>query len=121
MERKNINRGFKKLRVWPPARRAYAPEGKMLFSFTSWPVKYLPTSLLNLKKVAANSIDAAHSISRNISEGCCRGVKGVKSRLLTYLIRLVGTNPSGIGYAIESAELIVKDNKYQLIDSFTLC
>jgi hypothetical protein len=25
-----------------------------------------------LKKVAANSIDAAHSISRNISEGYCR-------------------------------------------------
>jgi hypothetical protein len=33
MDRKNINRGFKKLRVWPPARRAYAPEGKMPFLF----------------------------------------------------------------------------------------
>ena len=28
--------------------------------------------LFELKKVAANSIDAAHSISRNISEGYCR-------------------------------------------------
>ena len=47
-------------------------------------------------------------------------VKGLKSQLLTYLIRLVGTNPSGIGYTIERAEVTTKDNKYQLIDSFTL-
>ncbi len=48
-------------------------------------------------------------------------VKGLKSRLLIDLIRLFGTNPSGIGYTIERAEVIAKDNKYQLIDSFTLC
>jgi hypothetical protein len=63
-------------------------------------------------------------------------VKGLKSRLLTDLIRLLGTSPSGIGYTIERGELIAKDNeaprsklqgisaktnKYQLIDSFTLC
>jgi hypothetical protein len=51
----------------------------------------------------------------------CVGVKGVKSRLLTYLIRLFGTSPSGIGYTIGRAEVITKDNKYQLIDSLTLC
>jgi len=49
-------------------------------------------------------------------------VKGLKSRLLTDLIRLLGTSPFGIGYTIERAELTAKDNKYQLIDSFTkLC
>jgi len=47
-------------------------------------------------------------------------VKGLKSRLLTDLIRLVGTSPSGIGCTIERAEVIAKDNKYQLVDSFTL-
>jgi len=36
--------------------------------------------------------------------------------LLTYLIRLLEKSPSGIGYMIERAELIAKDNKYQLID-----
>ncbi len=46
-------------------------------------------------------------------------VKGLKSRLLIDLIRLVGTSPSGIGYTIERAEVVAKDNKYQLIDSFT--
>jgi len=37
------------------------------------------------------------------------------------LTRLPGTSPPGIGYRIERAEDIAKDNKYQLIDSFTLC
>jgi len=43
-------------------------------------------------------------------------VKGAKSRSLTDLIRVVGTSLSGIGYTIERAEVIAKDNKYQLID-----
>ena len=43
-------------------------------------------------------------------------MKGLKSRLLTDLIRLVGTSPSGIGYTIEKVEVTAKDNKYQLID-----
>jgi len=38
-------------------------------------------------------------------------VKGLKSRLLIDLIRLVGTSPSGIGYSIERVELIAKDSK----------
>jgi len=61
MERKNINRGFKKLRVWQDAVSLYVLACDV---FTSFPFE--------LKKLAANSIDAAHSISRNISEGCCR-------------------------------------------------
>ena len=46
----------------------------------------------------------------------CWEVKGVKSRLLTDLIRLLGTSPSGIGYSLAKAQLIVKDQKYQLIN-----
>jgi four helix bundle protein len=61
MERKNINRGFKKLRVWQDAIDLYVLACKI---FTNFPFE--------LKKVASNSIDAAHSISRNISEGYCR-------------------------------------------------
>jgi hypothetical protein len=61
MDRKNINRGFKKLRVWQDSVSLYILACKM---FTNFPFE--------LKKVAANSIDAAHSISRNISEGYCR-------------------------------------------------
>ena len=61
MERKNINRGFKKLRVWQDSVSLYITACK---TFSAFPFE--------LKKVAANSIDAAHSISRNISEGYCR-------------------------------------------------
>ena len=61
MDRKNINRGFKKLRVRQDAVSLYVLACNI---FTNFPFE--------LKKVAANSIDAAHSISRNISEGYCR-------------------------------------------------
>ena len=61
MERKNINREFKKLRVWQDAVSPYILAYKLFANFP-----------FELKKVAANAIDAAHSISRNISEGYCR-------------------------------------------------
>jgi len=61
MERKNINRGFKRLRVWQDAVSLYVFACEI---FSSFPFE--------LKKVVANAIDAAHSISRNISEGYCR-------------------------------------------------
>ncbi len=61
MERKNINRGFKKLRVWQEAVSLYILACNLFLKFP-----------YGLKKVADNAIDAAHSISRNISEGYCR-------------------------------------------------
>lgn len=60
-ERKNINRGYKKLRVWQDAVELYVLASRM-FSKLSY----------GQMKVASNSIDAAHSISRNISEGYSR-------------------------------------------------
>lgn len=61
MVRKNINRGFKSLRVWKDAVSLYVLAYKMLSKFP-----------FELKKIASNSLDAAHSISRNIAEGYCR-------------------------------------------------
>ena len=61
MDRKNINRRFKKLRVWQDAVSLYILAYKVFANFP-----------FELKKVAANCIDASHSISRNISEGYCR-------------------------------------------------
>jgi len=60
-ERKNVNRGFKKLLVWQDAVSLYVLAFKIFGKFP-----------YELKKIAANSIDAAHSISRNIAEGYCR-------------------------------------------------
>ena len=46
--------------------------GKTRLLYTSVAYKIFSKLPFELKKVAANSIDAAHSISRNISEGYCR-------------------------------------------------
>jgi four helix bundle protein len=61
MEKKNINRGYKKLRVWNDAVQLYVIASRILSS--------LP---FELKRVASNAIDSCHSISRNIAEGYCR-------------------------------------------------
>jgi four helix bundle protein len=61
MSLKNVNRGFKKLRVWQDAVSLYVLVCKILANFP-----------FELRKVASNAIDAAHSISRNIAEGYCR-------------------------------------------------
>jgi len=61
MDRKNINRGFKRLRIWQDSISLYIMACKI---FSTFPFE--------LKKVAANAIDAVHSVSRNISEGYCR-------------------------------------------------
>ena len=61
MDRKNINRGFKRLRVWQDSVSLYIIACKIFSDFS-----------FELKKVAGNGIDATHSISRNISEGYCR-------------------------------------------------
>lgn len=59
--RKNVNRGFKQLRVWKDAVSLYILACEIFVGFP-----------FELMKVASNSIDAAHSISRNIAEGYCR-------------------------------------------------
>jgi len=61
MDRKNINRGFKKLKVWEDAVNLYILALKI---FSKFPFE--------LKKIVSNALDAVHSISRNISEGYCR-------------------------------------------------
>ena len=61
MERRNINRGFKKLQVWQDAISLYVIAYNLLSKFP-----------FELKKTASNAIDAAHSVSRNIAEGYCR-------------------------------------------------
>jgi four helix bundle protein len=61
LERRNINRGFKQLRVWQDAIELYLLAMKMFVKFP-----------FEMKRTASNAIDAAHSIGRNIAEGYCR-------------------------------------------------
>jgi len=67
-ERRNINRGYKKLRVWQDAIALYVLTCN---TFKAFPFE--------LRKTVANAIDSCHSISRNIAEGYCR--KSIKEYL----------------------------------------
>ncbi|MBL7176106.1 MAG: hypothetical protein ISS66_09820 [Desulfobacteraceae bacterium] len=62
MDRKNINRGFKKLRVWQVVDPVFSGDAVSLYILGCKIVSNFP---FELKKVAAHAIDAAHSISRN--------------------------------------------------------
>jgi len=53
-ERKNVNRGFKRLNVWKDLVLLYIVACKVFARFP-----------FELERISANSIDAAHSISRN--------------------------------------------------------
>jgi four helix bundle protein len=68
MERKNINRGFMKLRVWNDAVELYVLTCKILENYP-----------FELKKTVGNCIDCSQSISRNIAEGYSR--RGLKEYL----------------------------------------
>ena len=67
-ERRNINRGYRKLNVWKDAVSLYVLVCKVLKGFP-----------FELKKPVANAIDASMSIQRNIAEGYCR--KSIKEYL----------------------------------------
>jgi len=68
-ERRNINRGFKKLQVWQDAVSLYVEACTIFLKFP-----------FSLTRVAANAIDSAHSINRNIAEGYCR--KSIREYLI---------------------------------------
>jgi four helix bundle protein len=94
MERKNINRGYKKLEVWNDAVALYVMVVKCL---SNLPFVH--------QKSAANAIDAAQSVSRNIAEGYCR--KGLKEYLnfLNYALGSCGELHSTY-YAFHQAAVI---------------
>jgi len=103
MERKNVNRGFKKLRVWQDAIALYALTSKIFSKF--------PFVLL---KVASNSIDAAQSISRNIAEGYCR--RGIKEYLNHLNIALGSCGELHSCYESYKEAAQITDEEYESID-----
>ncbi|MBI4946103.1 MAG: four helix bundle protein [Bacteroidetes bacterium] len=102
-ERKNINRGYKKLEVWQDAVELYIIASKIFSK--------LPNHLM---RVASNSIDASHSISRNISEGYCR--RGLKEYLnfLNYSLGSCGEFHNCY-YSCYKAQQI-SENEYEELD-----
>jgi four helix bundle protein len=103
MERKNINRGFKKLRVWQDAVTLYIAACKIFASFP-----------FELKKTASNAIDSAHSISRNIAEGYCR--RSIKEYLNFLNIALGSCGELHSSYESFKRAEQMTDNQYEAID-----
>ena len=102
MDRKNINRGFKKLRVWQDAIALYVLASKILSRFP-----------FELKKSAGNAIGASLSISLNIAEGYCR--RSLKE-YLNYLNIALGScgefHSSSVGFM--KAKQITEEEHEQL-------
>ena len=103
MERNNTNRGFKKLRVWQNAVALYVLACKILSDFP-----------FELKKVASNTIDAAHSISRNIAEGYCR--RSLREYLNLLNIALGSTGEFHSCYESLHSPKQIKESDYQRLD-----
>ena len=103
MERKNINRGFKQLRVWQDSVELFILSYKM---FSKFPFE--------LKKVASNSIDAVHSISRNIAEGYCR--KSLKEYLRHLSIALGSCGEFYSCYHSFKESKQISDKEYEELD-----
>jgi four helix bundle protein len=98
LKRKNINRGYSKLRVWE--------NSILLFKLVYRIINKLP---FELAKSRNNIIDAAHSIPRNIAEGFCR--KNLKEYLnfLNISMGSIGELYSGM-IAFKEIEKISEDD-----------
>jgi four helix bundle protein len=105
MDRKNINRGFRKLRVWQDSLALYVMACKI---FTNFPFE--------IKKVASNSIDDAHSISRNIAEGYCR--RSLKEYLNHLNIALGSCGEFHSCYVSCHRADQIADNEFEQLDEF---
>lgn len=83
--RKNINRGYQKLRVWQDARDLYVINCRIFRKFP-----------YDLKRVAANQIASVDSIHRNIAEGYCRRTINEYLQHLNIALGSAGESVSGV-------------------------
>ena len=103
LKRKNINRGYTKLRVWEKTIELY----KLTYDLT----KDFP---YELSKSRNNILDAAHSINRNIAEGYCR--KNLKE-YLNFLNIALGSCGELLSGIISFKEIkIISEEDFQKID-----
>ena len=103
VERKNINRGFKKLRVWQDSVTLYITVCNIFGSFP-----------FELRKTASNVIDSAHSISRNIAEGYCR--RSIKEYLNLLNVALGSCGELHSSYESFKRAGQISEDQYEVID-----
>jgi len=103
MERKNKNRGYKRLRVWQDAVTLYVETCRL---FKSWPFE--------MKRVAGQAIASADSIHRNIAEGYCR--RSVREYIQHLYIALGSLGESVSGYHAYRKANQLSEEDFELID-----
>jgi four helix bundle protein len=103
IERKNINRGFKKLRVWQDSVSLYILTCEIFIKFPSV-----------IRRTASQAIDAAHSINRNIAEGYCR--RSIKEYLNHLNIALGSCGEFYSCYESFRQAGQITDNQYEELD-----
>jgi four helix bundle protein len=95
--RKNINRGYRKLRVWQDAGELYVLTCRIFRKFP-----------YDLKRVTSNQIASVDSVQRNIAEGYCR--KSINDYLLflNYALGSLGESVSSM-HVYRQAEQITEE------------
>jgi four helix bundle protein len=103
-ERKNKNRGYKKLNVWNGAVDYYVATCRVC--------RGMP---YDLKRIASQSIACADSVHRNIAEGYCR--RSIKEYINFLYIALgsLGESVSGISAYVRAGQ-ITQEN-FELLDA----
>ncbi len=102
-ERKNINRGYKKLRVWQDAVELYVLACEIFAGMSKSHIR-----------IYSNTIDAAHSISRNIAEGNCRRSINEYLNSLNYSLGSCGEFHSSYFACFKAKQ--ITENDYERLD-----
>jgi four helix bundle protein len=103
VNRKNKNRGFKQLDVWSNAVDLFVLLNKML--------RGLPYEFAKSK---SNTLDACHSISRNIAEGYCR--RSLKEYLQYLNIALGSCGELNSSMIVFHKAGVITDDEFELFD-----
>jgi four helix bundle protein len=103
IQRKNINRGYMKLRVWGDAIEFYVMNSSIFMKFP-----------IELKRVASQAIASCDSIHRNIAEGYCRRTIKEYLNFLTIAKGSLGESVSGIHAYYKAGQL--DKNQFELLD-----
>jgi four helix bundle protein len=104
MERKNLNRGYRKLIVWEDAIGYYAATCE---TFAGFPFV--------LQRVASQQIASVDSVHRNIAEGYCRRSLNEYLHFLNVALASAGESVSGL-HAFSVAKQIA-DADFQRLDA----
>jgi four helix bundle protein len=103
-ERRNINRGYRKLIVWQDAAELYVLTCKIFKKFQ-----------FELRRVASNQIASVDSVHRNIAEGYCRRTLNEYLQSLNIALGSLGESVSAV-HVYRQADQI-SDQEFEAWDS----